>query len=67
MNDQMNLSGKRVLAVDDEPDVVEMLEEILNTCRVDTASSYENARELLENRDDSRTKKFIGGLGMGED
>jgi len=41
------LIGKKILAVDDEPDVLEMIEEQLEACEVVKASSYEQARELL--------------------
>jgi len=41
------LSGKRILAVDDEPDVLETLEEILDTCMVDKATSYSAATDYL--------------------
>jgi nucleotide-binding universal stress UspA family protein/CheY-like chemotaxis protein len=51
MNEKMDLEGARILVVDDEPDVLETLDEILSMCQVDTASSYEKARELLENND----------------
>ena len=43
------LKGKKILVVDDEPDVLESLEEILDDCDVETAGSYEAAKELLEN------------------
>lgn len=43
------LKGKRVLIVDDEPDVLETLTELLDMCKVDRASSFEEAKELLEN------------------
>lgn len=43
------LKGKRVLVVDDEPDVLELLTELLDMCKVDPASSFEEAKELLEN------------------
>lgn len=43
------LKGKRVLIVDDESDVLELLTELLDMCKVDPASSFEEARELLEN------------------
>ena len=46
------LDGKRILAVDDEPDVLKILEEeILETCpncKLDKASSYETAAKMLE-------------------
>jgi len=45
------LNNKRILAVDDEPDILEVLkEEILSEapkCHIDTATSYEKAVELL--------------------
>ena len=42
------LEGKRLLVVDDEPDVLDTLVEMLDTCHIDTASSYESGKELLE-------------------
>jgi len=48
------LNGKRILAVDDEPDVLEGLEEeILDSCpncKVDKATSYETAADLLKSQ-----------------
>ena len=41
------LEGKRVLIVDDEPDVLESLIELLSMCDVVTASTFEEAKELL--------------------
>lgn len=43
------LKGKRILIVDDEPDVLELLTELLDMCKVDPASSFEEAKNLLEN------------------
>jgi len=42
------LDGKRVLIVDDEPDILETIEELLPMCRVTTASSFDQAQELME-------------------
>jgi DNA-binding NtrC family response regulator len=42
------LKGKRILAVDDEPDILETLIDILDECVVETASSFESAKKLLE-------------------
>ena len=42
------LKGIRVLIVDDEPDVLESLIELLHMCRIDTATSYEDGKKLLE-------------------
>ena len=43
------LKGKWVLIVDDEKDVLDVLTQILDMCRVDRASTFEEARELLGN------------------
>ena len=45
------LEDKRVLIVDDEPDVLETLEDLLPMCEVSKASSFEEGKDLLENRD----------------
>ena len=45
------LEGKRILIVDDEPDVLETLEESLSMCRISKASSFDQARHLLESQD----------------
>lgn len=47
MDNQSILDNKKVLVVDDEPDILETLEELLDTCLVDTAASYDEAIELL--------------------
>jgi DNA-binding NtrC family response regulator len=43
------LEGKKVLIVDDEPDVLETLEELLSDCDLKKASTFEEAKALLEN------------------
>lgn len=40
--------GKKILIVDDEKDILETLIELLSLCKIDTASSFEEAKELLE-------------------
>jgi len=42
------LKGKRILIVDDEPDVLETLEELLDMCYLDSASSFEAAAKFLD-------------------
>lgn len=42
------VKGKRVLIVDDEKDVLDTLTELLEMCRLDTALSFEQGKELLE-------------------
>ena len=50
MEERDLLGGKRVLIVDDEPDVLETLEEFLPMCHVEKASTFGEAQELLESR-----------------
>jgi len=45
------LDDKRVLIVDDEPDVLETLEEQLSMCQITKASSFNKAKTLLETQD----------------
>lgn len=42
------LQGKTVLVVDDEPDVLDTLEDLLSMCEVVKASSFEEAKLALE-------------------
>ena len=42
------LKGKRVLIVDDEPDILESLSELLSVCDIEMASSFEQAKEKLD-------------------
>ncbi|UCE08733.1 MAG: response regulator, partial [bacterium] len=44
------LEGKRILIVDDEPDVLDTLADLLPMCVVTNASSFEQAKELLESQ-----------------
>lgn len=64
MKSRTTLQGKRILAVDDEPDVLETLEEILSMCQVDTALTYEQARGFLEtNKYDAAVLDIMGVHG----
>jgi DNA-binding NtrC family response regulator len=47
MNTESPLSGKTILAVDDEPDILDTLEELLDMCRVVKKSNYEDAVAYL--------------------
>lgn len=48
MKPQKLLKGKKILVVDDEPDILESLIELLSTCRIDTASSFEEGKKMLK-------------------
>ncbi|MGD8521562.1 MAG: response regulator [Desulfobacterales bacterium] len=44
------LKGKKILIVDDEVDVLESLEDLLDECETETASTFESAKELLKQK-----------------
>lgn len=47
MNTDKIILGKRILIVDDEQDVLETLYDLLENCKLDMASSYEQAVEMF--------------------
>jgi len=48
MDPRKTLKGRRVLIVDDEEDILEFLTELLDMCKIDKSSNFEEARDLLE-------------------
>jgi len=44
------LEGKKILIVDDESDVLDQLTELLDMYRIDTATSFEEGKRLLESK-----------------
>ena len=50
MSEEGRLEGKRILIVDDEPDVLELLTELLPMCQVEQASCFEEAKRFLEDQ-----------------
>ncbi|MFO7986373.1 MAG: response regulator [Desulfatiglandaceae bacterium] len=42
------LQGKKVLIVDDEPDILDSLTDLLSICMIDRASAFEEAKRFLE-------------------
>lgn len=48
MDPKKMIQAKWILIVDDEKDVLDILVELLDMCRVDTAASYEEGKRLLE-------------------
>lgn len=48
MDHKKILKGKRVLIVDDEKDILDFMTELLDMCKIDRASTFEEARDLLE-------------------
>lgn len=47
MKKRVTLKGKTILAVDDEPDILESIQEVLDGCDVDTAQDYHSAMQML--------------------
>ena len=43
------LKDRKILVVDDEPDILETVEELLDMCSLDTAASFEEAKKLITN------------------
>ncbi len=50
MSEATRLKGKRVLIVDDESDILDTLEELLEMCQVSRASTFEEAKQLMESQ-----------------
>ncbi|MBL7175956.1 MAG: response regulator [Desulfobacteraceae bacterium] len=44
------LKGKKILAVDDEPDILDTLRDLLEECDIETATNFESAKDLLESQ-----------------
>lgn len=60
------LEDKKILAVDDEPDILEALEELLSMCDFTKATTFEEAKKLLESRDfDIAILDIMGVDGYG--
>ena len=51
MTEKDLLSGKKLIIVDDEPDVLETLEELLDMCELSKAISFDEAKVLLETQE----------------
>jgi DNA-binding NtrC family response regulator len=50
MADKDLLEGKRILLVDDEPDVLDTLEDLLPMCETVKASNFNEAKDLMETK-----------------
>ena len=47
MTDEKILTGKNILIVDDEPDVLDTLEDLLSMCEVTKAADFDAAKEFM--------------------
>jgi DNA-binding NtrC family response regulator len=48
MTDENILTGKKILIVDDEPDILDSLEDLLTMCEVTKAGNFEDAKTCME-------------------
>ena len=51
MDVKKTILGRKALVVDDEKDVLDVLTELLELCKIDTATSFEEAKGLLDLHD----------------
>ena len=66
VRDASRLNGKKVLVVDDEADILEVIKELLPMCRVVCASTAQEAREMLATQDfDLAVLDIMGVDGYG--
>ena len=64
MSDIKILEGKKLLIVDDEPDVLETLKDLLDMCHIETATDFETAQKLLnQNKYDIAILDIMGVKG----
>ncbi|MBT8370821.1 MAG: response regulator [Deltaproteobacteria bacterium] len=60
------LKGKKILVVDDEPDILAVLDELLDMCEIIKASTFKEAKTYLETRDfDIAVLDIMGVDGYG--
>lgn len=51
MSKENRIHGKRILIVDDEPDILKTLEELLPDCDITTATTFEEGKTYIENQE----------------
>jgi DNA-binding NtrC family response regulator len=66
MSDSGLLNGKKILVVDDEPDILGVLEDLLDMCQVEKALTFEEGKRLLQSVDfDIAILDIMGVDGYG--
>ena len=60
METEKLLQGKRVLIVDDEPDILDSLTDLLSICMIDRASTFEEAKE----KEKAQLREALGLPGL---
>jgi CheY-like chemotaxis protein len=51
MDPEKVIRGKRVLVVEDEKDVIDVLLELLDVCKIDAVTSFEEGKKMLKEND----------------
>lgn len=62
MSPASQLDGKKILIVDDEPDILETLTDLLDMCVTQTAEDFETATSLLEDNTYDMTVLDVMGV-----
>ena len=66
MSSDISLKGKKILIVDDEPDILAVLEELLDMCVLVKASTFDQGKLYLESQDfDIAVLDIMGVDGYG--
>ncbi len=66
MSEHTLLDGKRILIVDDEVDILDILEELLEMCEVVKAATFDEAKDLMESQHfDMAILDIMGVNGYG--
>ena len=65
MNSESPLKGKTILVVDDEPDVLAVVSELLDMCKVDKAKDFDSGlQHILKNHYDAVVLDIMGVNGF---
>lgn len=64
MDEYSNLDGKRILIVDDEVDVLGTLEQLLDMCHIDSATTSREAKRLLNENGDAYDVAILDIMGV---
>jgi len=64
MDAEKLIKGRRILIVDDEKDVLEQLVEFLDMCKIDTASTFEEGKARLEDREEKYDVAILDIMGV---
>jgi len=64
MDPKKIIKGKKILIVDDEEDVLDTLTDLLDMCKLDRASSFEEGKRFLEGNDNDYDIAILDIMGV---